>query len=249
MRASIFSKRWVIQGLTILALVLLWEVVARSGVLFEGLFPSFVKIMEEVWRHVAGVILLPHLAATFYEVGVGFAVGTFLGVPLGLIMGRNKYLGQVFEPFILYLAAVPKIIFFPIFLMFFGIGLNSKVAMGASSAFFPIVINTVTAAREVSPVYLKVAESLGARPLQMYAKVYLPAMMGAIFVGLRLGMGVAVVGSLLAETKLANAGLGFLVTNYYSEFRIPEMYSIILLIFVIAAVLNWVMSAFQPRRT
>jgi ABC-type nitrate/sulfonate/bicarbonate transport system permease component len=97
--------------------------------------------------------------------------------------------------------------------------------------------------REVKPVYLDVARMVGATKLQIASKVYLPAITGYVFTGVRIGLGAAVTGALLAETKIAKAGLGFMIVEYYSQFRMADMYSLLLLIFILAALANWLMKA------
>jgi ABC-type nitrate/sulfonate/bicarbonate transport system permease component len=134
---------------------------------------------------------------------------------------------------------VPKIVIFPIFILFLGIGVGSKLAVGAFAAFFPIALLTIAGMREVKRVYIDVARSMGANAMQIGLRVYLPAIAGQIFTGLRIGMGAAVTGALLAETKIAKAGLGFLIVEYYGQFRIADMYALLLFIFILAALANW----------
>jgi NitT/TauT family transport system permease protein len=236
-----------VRALTLLGGVIVWELIGRTGLFFPDIFPSFVAIVQALWEHVSTTVLLPHLWASFYAVGGGFLIGTALGVPLGVIFGSRRSVIAVSEPLILYLAVIPKIIIFPIFILFFGIGVQSKLAVGASAAFFPISLLTIAGMREVKPIYLSVARSVGATPFKIATQIYLPAVMAYVFAGLRIGMGAAVTGALLAETKVARAGLGFLAVDYYAQYRIAEMYSLFLLIFLMAALINWGMNAVLGR--
>jgi NitT/TauT family transport system permease protein len=120
-----------------------------------------------------------------------------------------------------------------------GIDVHSKLAVGAIAAFFPISLLTIAGMREVKRVYVDVARTAGASALQIATHVYLPAIAGQVFTGIRLGMGAAVTGALLAETKIAKAGLGFMIVEYYGQFRIADMYSLLLFIFILAAIANW----------
>jgi ABC-type nitrate/sulfonate/bicarbonate transport system permease component len=101
--------------------------------------------------------------------------------------------------------------------------------------------------REVKKVYVDVARSTGANSYQIATRVYLPAIAGQVFTGVRIGMGAAVTGALLAETKIAKAGLGFMIVEYYGQFRIADMYALLLLIFIVAAVANWMMKTLFAR--
>lgn len=230
-----------VQALTVIALVALWETIGRTGLLLPDLFPPVTEIVGSLLAYVTTPLLLPHFKASFYEVAGGLALGALCGVPLGVLFGSRRSFMEVMEPIILYLAVVPKIIIFPIFILFLGIGTGSKLAVGAIASFFPIVLLTIAGMREVKPVYLDVARTLGARKLQIAFKVYLPAITGYVFTGLRIGMGAAVTGALLAETKIAKAGLGFMIVEYYSRFRMADMYALLLFIFILAALANWAM--------
>jgi NitT/TauT family transport system permease protein len=150
----------------------------------------------------------------------------------------------VVEPLILYAAVVPKIVIFPIFILFLGIDVHSKLAVGAIAAFFPIALLTIAGMRDVKKVYVDVARSIGAGVWQIATRVYLPAIAGQVFTGIRIGMGAAVTGALLAETKIAKAGLGFMIVEYYGQFRIADMYSLLLFIFILAALVNTAMKYF-----
>ncbi len=236
-----------IQAAVLLAGLLLWEGVSRSHLIFPDLIPSVPQVLSRAWWHIASGAVLPHLAISLYEIAVGFALAAAGGVATGLLVGARPFLTALCEPPFLYMTSTPKIILFPLCLMLFGLDLNSKIALGVLSGFFPIALSTITGAREVSPVLLRTARSFGARPLQVYRKVYLPATARHIFSGLRLGMGVTIIGTVLGEIKLSRGGLGFLAINYYVQFAIADMYSIIFLIFLFAGGMNLLMSAILKR--
>ncbi len=179
-----------------------------------------------------------HIKASLYEIGGALALAALCGVPLGILWGSRQSWLEVVEPLILYAAVVPKIVIFPIFILFLGIGVQSKLAVGAIAAFFPIALLTIAGMREVKKVYVDVARTVGASPMQIAIRVYLPAIAGQVFSGIRIGMGAAVTGALLAETKIAKAGLGFMIVEYYGQFRIADMYSLLLFVFILAALVT-----------
>ncbi|HWO40836.1 MAG TPA: ABC transporter permease [Candidatus Eisenbacteria bacterium] len=232
-----------IQALTVVLLACAWETIGRTGLLFPELFPPLFEIVHSLGIYLTTGVMLPHLRASLYEVLGGLVVGLATGIPLGIVLGSRSSFIEVTEPIILYLAVIPKIVIFPIFILFLGIGTESKLAVGAIASFFPIVLLTMAGMREVRPVYVDVARTLGARRLQIAKKVYLPAIAAPVFTGLRIGLGAAVTGALLAETKIAKAGLGFMIVEYYSQFRLADMYALLLLIFILAALANWLMKA------
>jgi ABC-type nitrate/sulfonate/bicarbonate transport system permease component len=227
-----------LQAAMIAGFLFLWGLVSVSGLWFERLFPSPWSVLVLALDHLQRAIIWPHFFHSLLEVFWGFVIGTSLGLTTGLALGRSRLLGEAFEPLILSLAPVPKIILYPIFIWFLGIGIASRVAMGAASSFFPLAIYGTSAVRQVKPIHIEAARLLRASRYQLLTKVYLPAMLAPIWVGLRLGAAISIVGILLAETKLSQKGLGFLMIEYYNHFQIAEMYSVLLLIFCFAVGLN-----------
>ena len=236
-----------VQALTLMLIIGVWEFIGRTGILFAELFPPSIEIVRSLWTYVTTPLLLPHLRASLYAVGGALALAALFGIPLGILWGSRSNWLQIVEPLILYAAVVPKIVIFPVFILFLGIDVYSKLAVGAIAAFFPISLLTIAGMREVKPVYVDVARSAGAGAYQIATRVYLPAIAGQVFTGIRIGLGAAVTGALLAETKIAKAGLGFMIVEYYGQFRIADMYSLLLFIFILAALVNWAMKALFAR--
>ena len=229
---------WTLRIALIAALLVVWEVVAESGWLFRDVVPTLPVIAGAIARVVTDASFYSNLAVTGAEIVAALALGGLAGVAVGLVLGGNRFLAQAYEAFIYYLGPTPKIIFFPIMILWFGVGPGSKIAMGALSAFFPIVISVASGMREIAPVLLRVGRSFRATQWQMTRTIYLPAMRIPIVNGFRLGLGLAIIGTLLAETKLSNRGLGYLIIQSYTTFDMPRMYALLIVLFVIAIGLN-----------
>jgi ABC-type nitrate/sulfonate/bicarbonate transport system permease component len=150
------------------------------------------------------------------------------------VLGGSRFLGRAFEPYLYYIGPTPKIIFFPIMIMWFGIGPGSKIALGALSCFFPVALSVAAGMRGIDPVLIRVGKSFRAKQWQMAAKIYLPAMRHPIINGIRIGLGVCIIGTLLAETKLSNQGLGYLIIQAYALFDMPKMYALLIVLFVLS---------------
>lgn len=223
---------------TVLLIVVSWELLGRSGLVLSEIFPPASEIFIRLFELLVSGTLGTHAYVSLYEIFAGFMVGGLLGLTVGASMGASPYLHRLFEPLVYYLGSVPKIILFPVFILFLGTGLESKIGLAAIAAFFPITINTALAVGEVKPIFVRAARTLEASRLQLYSKVYLPSMAGPILSGMRLGLGVSIIAALLAETSVAQVGLGFLMIEFYSQLRIAEMYALILLIFIAAFAVN-----------
>ncbi len=154
----------------------------------------------------------------------------------------SKTAATRFERYLYYLGPTPKIIFFPLMILWFGVGPGSKVALGALSCFFPVALAAAAGMREIPFILKCVGTSLRATPMQKALKIYLPAMRGPAINGLRMGFGVAVIGVLLAETKLSNQGLGYLVIQNYQHFDMQAMYALLIAIFGLAVLANAALS-------
>lgn len=232
---------WTVNRLRIagaLAILAVWELAGWSGFFFRGVLPSTIYIARAIVDALTSSNFYWHLGVTGFEVIVSFVIGCGLGTIAGLILGARKYTGEVFEPFIHYLAPTPKIVFLPILLVLFGVGVWSKVALGAISAFFPMALGVAAGVRQVNQVLLRVGKAFNLSPMQTVKMIYLPALVPPIATGLRIGLGISIVGCLLSEYKLAKAGLGFLAGQYYESFKVADMLAVLIVIFVLASAGN-----------
>jgi ABC-type nitrate/sulfonate/bicarbonate transport system permease component len=236
-----------IRVVTLVALALVWEALGRSNIFYNDVLPPLTQIFTAIGAELMSPRFYHHLAITAWEVGIGFTIAALLGVSLGLMFGIRRYLGAAADPYISALATTPKIVFLPIVMLAVGIGITSKVAIGALSGVFPIILATAGGVRGVRPVLIKVGHAFNLSTSQMMRKVYLPALALPIVTGMRLGLGVTIIGVLLGEIKLSNAGLGFLANDYYNQFRIAQLYAVIAIVFALAALANSAMSKLEAR--
>jgi NitT/TauT family transport system permease protein len=227
-------RTWLLRGAIVAAILAAWEALSASGLLFRDVVPSLGAIVAAIGRLVAAPDFYANLGVTALEVAAAMIIGGVAGVVVGIALGANRFLSRAFESLLLYLGPTPKIIFFPVMIMWFGVGPGSKIAMGAISCFFPLAISVAAGMRAIEPVLIRVGKSFRASTWQMVTRIYLPAMREPIVNGVRLGLGVAIIGTLLAETKLSNRGLGYLVIQAYSLFDMPKMYALLIVLFALA---------------
>src|SRR3954449_2250383 len=233
-----FRRIAMVRVALIAALLAGWEALARSGLLFRDVVPTLGAIAGAVVTLVTQSAFYVNLGWTIGEVALALAIGGVTGLMVGLLLGANRFLGRAYESYLYYLGPTPKIIFFPVMIMWFGVGSASKVAMGTISCFFPVALSAAAGMREINPVLIRVGRSFRASAWQMVTKIYLPAMRLPVLNGVRLGLGVAIIGTLLAETKLSNRGIGFLIINAYSTFNMPRMYALLIVLFVLSIGVN-----------
>ena len=225
----------------------LWQALSSSGLLFRDVLPSLWALAAGLAGVLADAGLYRNLLATGWELACALAIGGALGLAAGLALGGSRFVAGAFERWVNYLGPVPKIILFPVLILLCGVGLGSKVAMGAVSCFFPVALSVAAGVRGVDPALLKVGRSFRARLDQRLLKIYLPAMAAPLLNGARLGFGVALIGVLLAETKLSNQGVGFMVMQAYQRFDMPRMYGLLMLVVALAAAVNILLQQLAAR--
>jgi ABC-type nitrate/sulfonate/bicarbonate transport system permease component len=242
------ARRVLLLRAAIIVVVLAaWEALAASGLLFRDVVPSLALIARAIARLLATPDFYGNLGVTAMEIGAGLVIGGLAGLAVGILLGANRFLAHAYESLIHYLGPTPKIIFFPVMIMWFGVGAGSKIAMAAVSCFFPIAISAAGGMRAIDRVLIRVGKSFRATTAQMIVKIYLPAMRAAIANGVRLGLGVAVIGTLLAETKLSNRGIGYLIIQAYATFDMPRMYALLIVLFVVAIGANALIGRLAAR--
>jgi ABC-type nitrate/sulfonate/bicarbonate transport system permease component len=225
----------------VVLIALLWEATARSGLLFRDVVPPLTAIAAAIWKLLANPDFYANLQVTAWEIFSSLAVGSALGIFVGILLGANQFLSRAYEPYVYYLAPTPRIIFFPVMIMWFGVGIASKIALGALSCFFTVALSTAGGMRQIDKVLVRVGKTFRASQWQMATKIYLPAMRVPVLNGIRLGFGTATVTALLAETKLSNQGLGFMIMQIYSRFDMPSLYGLLIIVFVLAGVGNLIL--------
>lgn len=238
-----------VRILIVLAALASWELLAASGLLFRDVVPSLLTIGRAIVKLLTDPAFYGHLGVTAGEVGGAIAIGGVSGLAVGILLGVNRFLSRAYESILYYLGPTPKIIFFPIMIMWFGVGPASKVALGALSSFFPVAISAAGGMREIDKVLIRVGKSFRANTWQMVTKIYLPAMRMPVVNGARLGLGLAIIGTLLAETKLSNRGVGYLIIQAYARFDMPMMYALLITVFLLAIAANAAIGRLAHKRT
>jgi NitT/TauT family transport system permease protein len=241
------NRTRLIQSVTLIVILAIYEGLARSGWFYQGAIPPLGEIARAFVTQFGQPDLYANLWVTAYEVLIGFALAMAAGVLFGVVLGAAPLLGAVVAPFVDSLATTPKIIFLPIAMLLVGTGPPSKVLMAALSAIFPVMIAVAAGMREINPVLIRVGRSFRCTWWQMVTKIYIPSLKAPIISGARLGFGLCIVITLLSEIKISKLGLGFLTIDAYNHYQIPQMYALLLLIFVIAVGMNALITRLSSR--
>jgi len=227
--------------------LLLWYL----GTNYWGISPLLLPNPVKVWAELSDVLrtgeFWPDLQVTLTELVAAFAISCTGGVTLGYLISRSPYFIKVLEPLLAGIYSVPIILFLPLYVLFFGLGPGSKIAIGATISFFPIVLNTIAGFGYVDKIFVTAARSMGASNFQMFWHVLLPAALPVILTGLRIGFTVALLSILGSETLASLAGLGHRIVHLAEGMETARMFAYIAFVVVIAACLNATVSGLERR--
>jgi NitT/TauT family transport system permease protein len=178
---------------------------------------------------------------------MALAISAIAGVALGLILGARRFAGEVAEPMLSSFYTIPKVTLYPLMLLIFGLGMSAKVAFGVIHGLIPVILFTMTAVRNIPPVFLRTARALHLTPTQTATTLLAPAVMPEIVTGLRVGFALTLLGVLIGEMFAAQRGLGFLIINGMNthDVRMTTAVTVIVIVFAIAA--NSLMLALDRR--
>jgi ABC-type nitrate/sulfonate/bicarbonate transport system permease component len=233
----------IIAVLTPIVLLALWEMAARAQWVDVRFFSSPSRIFHEFYDMALSGDLLRHTWVSLVRVMVGFAIGTTLGVILGLGIGLLPTVSALFKPLIDATFPIPKVGLLPLVIIVFGLGEASKYAIIAISAFYLIVINTAAGVRQIERIYLDVGRNYHAGRLMMFTDVALPGALPSIITGMKISMGVSLIIIVTAESLAAKSGIGFLIWTSWQVFEVEKMYVGLfvsaIMGFLLAVLLDW----------
>jgi ABC-type nitrate/sulfonate/bicarbonate transport system permease component len=231
----------------VLALLLLWYYIGRSGAVSPIFLPQLPRVAEKFLQVVQSASFYSNLGVTLFELLVAVVIASTFGLSIGYLVGRSRYAVLVFEPLLAGIFAIPLIVFLPLFMLFFGIDIESKIAFGATYAFFPIVLNTIGGISQVDPRLITVSRSMGANERQLFRRVLLPAALPVIVTGLRIGCTIGFLAILGSEMIAGLRGLGSRVANLAEGMNTAEMFAYIVFVIILAFILNIALSTAQRR--
>jgi NitT/TauT family transport system permease protein len=250
------SLRWWQLGL-FAALLVVWHVATSPTLLppiyFDNpdkaafFFGEPLKIFERIWIWFSTGFIYRHLWVTLLETLMAFVVGTVLGLAMGLWLALSPTASALLDPYIKALNSMPRVILAPIFGVWFGLGMASKVALGVTLVFFIVFFNVYQGVREVSHTVLANARILGASERQLLRHVYVPSAMSWVFASLHNSVGLAFVGAVVGEYLGSAEGVGYVILQAEGTFDINSVFAGILVLTAFALVLDWVVTLAERR--
>lgn len=239
-------RKWLIRSLRLgiaVALLALWELLAGEPgsrfTLVDSYYVSEPSLMFETVRDwVEDGVLWPNLLATIRITLIGFFIGAVAGLVVGVLLGLSSFWSSVLNPFVTALYSIPRLALIPLFLLWFGLGTTSKLALVVVVVFFLVFYNTFAGVRDVDRDLVDVMRVMGARRRHVLFKVTLPSAMVWIVAGLRVSVPYALVGSVTAEMLMSNEGMGYLIMRSSGQFNTAGVYGGIVILMLLALVLN-----------
>jgi NitT/TauT family transport system permease protein len=232
-------RRAILVGRILVGVLFLagWEY--SSGRLIDPLFvssPSAVGM--RLWRWIVTGSLWTHLSITLYATAFGFVIGAGVGFALGLLFGRNQTVADIFDPYITALYSIPKIALAPLFIIWFGIGIESKIAVSASIVFFVVFLNTYAGVRDVNPLYIHATRIMGGGSAEVLRHVIIPSASTWVITGLKVSVPYALVGTVIGEFMSANRGIGFIISQATGLFDTASVFAGLFVLGVVGAIIN-----------
>jgi ABC-type nitrate/sulfonate/bicarbonate transport system permease component len=228
-RRGWWSRFWNTPGVSnvtsIIVVGSLWEFVVRTFMADSLFIVPISEIAVELYRWFSEGTIWPHIWVSAQEFLAGFALAIAVGIAIGVVMGFSKSVYSLLNPWVALLYATPLIVMTPFFILVFGVGINSKIALAFTVGVFPMIVNTAAGLRASEEKFIELARSFGASSRQMVLKILFPSAVPYILSGLRLSSGRALMGVVVGEFFISRAGVGFLIAQAAQTFRIARLFA------------------------
>lgn len=228
-----------LSRVAVIALLILWEAAVRIFNISSIVLPAPTRVAAALWDGFTVGTLWEHTWVTLQEILLGFAVAVVLGMTAAIIISSSRLAEKAFLPIIVILQTVPKVALAPLFLVWFGFGLESKIFTTALIAFFPVLINATLGFNSTSTEQISMMKSFGASRLQILTKLRFPSAVPSIVAGLDVAVILAVIGAIVAEFVGAQAGLGYVILASNTTLDVATMFAVLVVLSVIGLILHY----------
>ena len=224
-----------------------WEILAALGVLDPFFFSRPSAIATRVWVWLSTGTVYDDLLVTLTEAFLALVIGAAAGLVVGFVLARSRLLAAVLDPYVKMLNAIPRVVLAPIFLLWFGLGIWSKVAFGVTLVFFIVFFNTYQGVREVNRVLVDNARMLGAGERELIRQVFLPSALTWIFSSLHVSVGFAIVGAVVGEYLGSSRGIGFVISQAEGTFDTTGVFAGIVVLAVVVVFVDLLVNRVERR--
>lgn len=243
-RAS--RQRW-IGAASIVGGLLIWQLVGMFVVSNSLFLATPIEAIQRLVELAQDGTLWTDLAVSGIEFGVGYGVAAVSGIIIGMVLASYRSMNSIFGPWVYAFYATPIVALAPLLILWFGLGMTSKIVVVFSVAVFPVIISTQDGVNSTDRDLLEMTRALRATKFQTFAKVYLPSALPQIMTGLRLGIGKGLIGIVVADLFGATAGLGFLILNGADTFDMPQLFGGLFILALIGVILTSAFTAIERR--
>jgi NitT/TauT family transport system permease protein len=225
----------------------LWEACPRLGLIKPSLLPPFSVVAITMVEFILSGKFSHHLLISIQRSVAGFFLSILVSIPLGVAIGSSRTFAQYLEPLIQGFRQTAALALYPVFILFFGLGEVSKIAIIFWASLWAVLINTISGVMYVNPTLVKTAESMGAKKVRVLFTVVLPDALPSIMTGIRISATASILSLVAAEMIGSNSGLGFLILNSQYNFQIPLMYAAIIYIAIFGLIVNYFFAWLEKR--
>jgi NitT/TauT family transport system permease protein len=237
----------ILGRLAVLAVILVGaEIGVRSGVLSELFFSSPSEVFKALLTQWSNGSFLQDVGITVLETLLGLVSGSLLGMAIGLLLPQLRLVSHVFEPFLMVLNGIPVIVIAPLFILWLGLGILSKIGISVYIVFFAMFIPVYTASLRLDTTFVDALRVMGASPSQIFWKVIVPSSLPSVYTGLKIGSGLALIGAVIGEFVASRAGLGHMILYASGTLDTPTLYLGIITLALFAAALSFAIDALGP---
>jgi len=240
-------RNFALRLVLIAAFLAVWEAFVRLAEIPLFILPTPSSVFIALYRGFASSLYIDHIWVTLAETLMGFALGTTLAFVLGTVIALSRPVEYFLYPFVVMFQAMPKVALAPLIIVWFGLGLTSKVVNAALVAFFPLMVNTIVGLRSAEEDKVNLMKSLAATRGQIFWMLQLPNAMPYIFAGLEIAMIFALIGAIVAEFVGAQSGLGMLIQSMNFTMDVAGQFSVLLLLSLIGLLLNGIVTGVRKR--
>lgn len=228
---------WIATPIALIVLIGIWDAYVRIFAVSPFILPSPYAVGQSMVTLLSDPKTWYHTGITLYEIIIGFAIAVAIGIVLGGVLGKLPWLETTLNPLIVGLQVMPKVALIPLFIVWFGFGLTSKIVLAAVIAFFPIMTNTILGIKSVERGHRDVMLALNASRWQTFRDVELPSALPFILTGMEVGIVLATIGAIVGEYLGGSLGLGYMAVATLNAFDVQAMFGVIMILTILGLIL------------